>query len=82
MPGVPTVAVWDGGRVVRTLHPDTDGPFLLKYHRQVMADYTAAVDAALGRADGAGPLGDAAYCNNCPLYVTVYGRTSSYVSVQ
>ena len=78
----PRVPVYDGGRLVATLDPATHGPYLLKHHPEVMRAYTAALDAAWGRSDGSGPLGDAAYCSNCPLYVTVYGRTSSYVSVQ
>lgn len=77
----PTVDVYDGGKLVRTLDPAVDGAFLSKYRPDVMHAYTSAMDAATGRTDGA-TLGDPAYCNNCPLFVSVYGRTSSYVSVQ
>ena len=81
---IPTVDLWDGGRKIAVFSPEDEahGPFLLKYHPSVMARYTALVDSALGRHNGEGILGDAAYCTNCPLFVSVYGLTSSYVSVQ
>jgi hypothetical protein len=59
------------------------------YERVIIRPNPRRLLAAAGEAGGASsgavalpPLGDDAYCTNCPLFVTVYGLTSCYVSVQ